>query len=103
MEKTTTLNLRVSPALKKEAEEILSKLGLSMSAAIDIYLKQITLTGGIPFPLVLPDAPKSFNMDKMTTEEIRAKLQQGYNDMTSGNVMDAEEALDRFEREKNIK
>ena len=49
MEKTTTLNLRVNPTVKQRAEEVLSQLGMPMSTAIDIYLKQISLSGGIPF------------------------------------------------------
>ncbi len=43
MEKTMTLNLRVNPEVKKNAEEVLSQLGMSMSTAIDIYLRQISL------------------------------------------------------------
>ena len=49
MEKTATLNLRVNPMVKERAEAVLSKLGVPMSTAIDMYLNQISLTGGIPF------------------------------------------------------
>ena len=51
MEKTATLNLRVNPAVKENAEAVLSKLGIPMSTAINMYLNQISLTGGIPFPV----------------------------------------------------
>ena len=54
MEKTATLNVRVSPEIKREAEEVLAQLGVSMSSAIDMFLRQISLTGGIPFPVTLP-------------------------------------------------
>lgn len=54
MEKTATLNLRVNPIVKERAEEVLSKLGVPMSTAIDMYLNQISLTGGIPFAITLP-------------------------------------------------
>ena len=47
MEKTATLNLRVNPTVKERAEAVLSKLGVPMSTAIDMYLNQISLTGGI--------------------------------------------------------
>ena len=49
MEKTATLNLRVNPTVKERAEKVLSQLGVPMSTAIDMYLNQISLTGGIPF------------------------------------------------------
>ena len=96
MEKTTTLNLRVNPDVKRRAEEVLSQLGIPMSTAIDIYLKQISLTGGIPFPVTLPKAPASVNADLMTTNEIRTKLQEGYNDMEKGNVQEAAAAFKKF-------
>ena len=76
MEKTTTLNLRVNPEVKKNAEEVLSQLGMPMSTAIDIYLKQISMTGGIPFPVTLPKAPASVNADAMTLEEIYSMLKK---------------------------
>ncbi len=48
MEKTMTLNLRVNPTVKQQAEDVLKQLGIPMATAIDMYLRQITLTGGIP-------------------------------------------------------
>ena len=98
MEKTTTLNLRVHPDVKRRAEEVLSQLGIPMSTAIDIYLKQISLTGGIPFAVTLPKAPVSVNADMMTTEEIHAKLKEGYNDIEKGNVQDASAAFRKFRK-----
>ena len=50
MEKTATLNLRVNPVVKQRAEAVLARLGIPMSTAIDIYLNQIAMTGGRPFP-----------------------------------------------------
>ena len=44
----------------------------------DIYLKQILMTGGIPFAVTLSKASVSVNVDSMTTEEIYAKLMEGF-------------------------
>lgn len=96
MEKSKTLNLRVNPEVKKKAEEVLAQLGIPMSTAIDIYLKQISLTGGIPFAVTLPKVPEGLNMDLMTTNEIRTKIQEGYDDMKAGNVENAAEAFNKF-------
>ena len=49
MEKSATLNLRVNPTLKSDAEKILSRLGIPMSTAVDMFLNQVVLVGGIPF------------------------------------------------------
>lgn len=96
MEKTATLNLRVNPIVKQRAEDVLTRLGIPMSTAIDIYLNQISLTGGIPFAVALPKAPQSINSDLMSNEEIHAKLREGYDDMKAGRVQDAASAFAKF-------
>jgi antitoxin component of RelBE/YafQ-DinJ toxin-antitoxin module len=67
-----------------------------MSTAIDMYLNQISLTGGIPFSVTLPKAPQSVNADLMTEDEIHAKLQEGYDDVKAGRVQDAATAFAKF-------
>ena len=93
MAKTATLNLRVDPESKAAAEDILGKLGLSMSTAMDMFLKQITLTGGLPFPVQLPQAPASVNADLMTEEEFVSKLERGVEAARKGQVRRAAEAF----------
>ena len=41
MEKSATLNLRVNPTLKSDAEKILSRLGIPMSTAVDMFLCEL--------------------------------------------------------------
>ncbi len=54
MDKSATLNLRVNPTVKEQAENVLRQLGIPMSTAIDMFLNQVTLVKGIPFPVTLP-------------------------------------------------
>lgn len=96
MEKSTTLNLRVNPAIKEQAEDVLKQLGIPMATAIDMYLRQISLTGGIPFAVSLPKAPAALNADNMTVAELHAVLQAGYDDIEAGNVQDASSAFSAF-------
>lgn len=96
MDKSATLNLRVNPTVKQRAEDVLVQLGIPMSTAIDMYLNQIFLTGGIPFAVTLPKAPQSVNADMMTYDEIHAKLQEGYDDVKAGRVQDAATAFAKF-------
>lgn len=96
MEKTTTLNLRVNPVIKQNAEDVLKQLGIPMATAIDMYLRQISLTGGIPFPLSLPKIPSAINAEEMSAAELRGALQAGYKDMREGRVRDAGEAFAAF-------
>jgi len=55
MGKTATIQTRVDPAVKRNAQIILNKLNISMSEAISIYLSQITLHRGIPFEIKIPN------------------------------------------------
>ena len=53
--KTATVLARVDPELKKEAEEILSRLGIPVSLLINMLYNQIVLRKGIPFELNIPE------------------------------------------------
>jgi len=98
MDKTTTLNLRVNPEVKQDAENVLRRLGIPMSTAVDMYLRQISLTGGIPFAVTLPKAPAEVNADLLSVEELHAALRVGYEDYQAGRVRDASGAFAEFRR-----
>ena len=48
----TTIQVRTEEKTKKTAMQILDKLGLDLSTAINIYLVQIIVKKGIPFEIV---------------------------------------------------
>ena len=93
MGKTATLNLRVNPDVIENAESVLAQLGIPMATAIDRYMKQISLVGGIPFSVVIPKAARTVNTEMMSVEEIHRKLEKGYADIEKGNVQDAARAI----------
>lgn len=49
----TTIQVRTQEKTKKNAQRVLKKLGLDLSTAINMFLEQIIIHGGIPFPLLL--------------------------------------------------
>lgn len=55
MAKTETIRARVEPALKRDAEAVLKKIGLTSSEAIGLFLTQVSLTKGLPFPVRIPN------------------------------------------------
>ena len=65
MSKTSSMNIRIEPNLKKQVEEILTDLGMNISDAVTIYFKQIVLTDSIPLQIKRP----KFN--KETLEAIK--------------------------------
>ena len=54
MGKTDTIHMRAEPDIKAGADNILSRLGLSTAEAINIFLNQVILNGGLPFEVKLP-------------------------------------------------
>lgn len=48
----TTLQVRTDEKKKKKAQHILKRLGLDLSAAVNVYLDQIIIRKGIPFQIL---------------------------------------------------
>src|SRR5574344_2420584 len=65
----TTMNLRIDGKLKKTAENVIDELGISMSAAITLYLKAIVREKGIPFPVTLEGKRKVSSYRQKTEDE----------------------------------
>ncbi len=51
---TVATNVRLDKETKDEATQILDGLGLSLSTAFNMFLKQITLRNGLPFSVEYP-------------------------------------------------
>jgi DNA-damage-inducible protein J len=49
MAKTATMHIRVDEEVKDSATEVVEQLGLSLSSAVNLYLKQIAIRREIPF------------------------------------------------------
>ena len=96
MEKSATLNLRINPTLKKDAESVLSRLGIPMSIAVDMFLNQVVLSGGIPFSVTLPKAPAGVDASSMSEAEIHAKIMKGYDSYKNGRSLSASDAFNEF-------
>jgi DNA-damage-inducible protein J len=56
VEKTQMVHARVDPQLKKAAERVFAKIGISTTEAIRLFLKQVELHKGLPFPVSIPNA-----------------------------------------------
>jgi DNA-damage-inducible protein J len=48
---TVALNIKVDSDLKSQADAVFSQIGLTTSAGINVYLKKVVASRGIPFEL----------------------------------------------------
>lgn len=58
MSETTTVSFRTDAAVKEAARELFADLGMDMSTAINIFLRQAITENGIPFQITRED-PRS--------------------------------------------
>lgn len=65
MNKVATINARIAPDLKIQAEAILHKVGLSTAEAIRIFYSQICLQNGLPFEVKIPNKKTLRAMDEL--------------------------------------
>ena len=56
MSKTVTVQARMKPQLKQEADAILAGLGINATTAITLFYTQMVRQGGIPIELKVPTA-----------------------------------------------
>ena len=101
MAKTANIYTRVDPEIKDKAEKILEQLGIPMSNAIGIFLRQIILHNGLPFDMTLP-TPAPLSYGSLSNEELNAELQKGVDDMKAGRVISADELEAEMKRRYGI-
>ncbi len=56
MAKSAMTHARLTPEVKEKAEEILKKLGISISSAYEMFYRQIIVHNGLPFDVRIPTA-----------------------------------------------
>lgn len=87
--RTANVFTRVDPETKEQAEAILNQLGIPMSNAIGMFLKQIVMHRGIPFDMKLPSGvPVAAGV--LTKEQFDAELEKGMDDVAAGRVLSAD-------------
>ena len=55
MATTTPTQIRIEESTKKQAVELLEGLGLNLSDAVNMFLRQVILQNGIPFEVKYPE------------------------------------------------
>jgi len=92
MAKTTNIYVRLEPGLKEEAEAILAQLGIPVSNAVNIFLKQVVMQRGLPFDVKLP-AKQPIVIADLTKDELNSELEKGYADFLKGNYKSSEQTF----------
>ena len=83
---TTNLSIRMDTELKKQAETMFSDMGLNMTTAMNMFLRQVVRQGKIPFEIAtdIPNAETIAAMkevDDMLSGKIVAKKYTNVNEL----------------------
>jgi len=71
--KDSIVTARIDSNLKKEAENILKKIGLNSSTAIGLFYSNVVINKGLPFRLRLDTVPSLSDAEQKNIEKILKK------------------------------
>ena len=101
MARTSNIFARVEPEVKEQAERVLEQLGIPMSNAIGLFLRQVVLQRGIPFDVKLPQA-KPVSIGSLNQEQFDAEIEKGLADLSAGKVIVAEHVAEYLHRDYGV-
>jgi len=81
---TSPTQIRIDSNVKTEANELFKELGIDMSSAVNIFLRQCVLHGGLPFKVEIP----KFNAETLAAMEEARDIMSGKIQATSYNTTD---------------
>lgn len=87
---TVPTQIRIDKDLKKQASELFAQLGLDISSATNIFLKQCVLRGGLPFSVELPE----YKSETLEAMEEAKRISRDPNTRRYASLSDALEDLD---------
>ncbi len=82
--KSGFVHSRIDGDIKEQASIILEKIGLNVSDAIRIFLHQVIMRKGMPFPVCIPNAEtiaamesanKGEDLEEVTLDQLRTQFQ----------------------------
>ncbi len=94
--KTANVNCRIAEDIKYKAEDILTRIGLPRSVAIDMFYRQIIMNNGLPFEVKIPSKP--LIRENMADEEFNSMIARGIKEASSDNLYDIDEVFDEISR-----
>ena len=72
MAKTATLNIRTDPIVKAQAEQIYQGFGITLTDAVNIFLRKSIMEGCLPFEMREPKPNATLRAAMQETEDILA-------------------------------
>lgn len=99
MPESTNISIRIDSELKGEAEQILSQFGMTMTGAVNMFLRQIVRERAVPLSLSL-DSGRALYADLLAAQ---AERNEGYIGRSSDEVFaDMRQMIERASQNGEI-
>lgn len=89
MAKTATINMRVNPEVKADAESIFSSLGMTLTEAINVFLHKAVMDGGLPFEVKQPRYNAATEAAMQEAREIMSGKREATSYASLSEILDA--------------
>lgn len=97
MARTSNIFVCVEPEIKEQAEQVLEQMGIPLSNAVSIFLRQVVLQKGMPFEVKLPRRqPLAYG--SMTKKRFDAELSRGMANIQEGKIYSAQDVMDELHK-----
>ena len=87
---TVPTQVRIDEELKKQSMELFAQLGIDMSSAMNMFLKQCVMRGGLPFAVEIPQ----YRSEVLEAMEEARRISKDPNTKKYGTFAEALEDLD---------
>ncbi|MBD5546710.1 MAG: type II toxin-antitoxin system RelB/DinJ family antitoxin [Lachnospiraceae bacterium] len=87
---TVQTQIRIDEDVKKQAVELFNQLGLDMSSAVNMFLRQAIMRGGLPFSVEIP----KFKPEVLDAMEEAKQISRDPNTKRYGSFAEALEDID---------
>lgn len=82
---TVPTQVRIDEDLKKQAVELFNQLGMDMSSAMNIFLRQCVMRGGLPFPVEVPqykaEVMEAMEEEKRISKDLNVKRYSSFSEV----------------------
>lgn len=99
MSRTASVYTRIDPKTKAQAEAVLEQLGISMSTAMEMYLRQIAMQRKIPFEMKLPEINKPIAYATLSDEQFNTLMDNAAKSYAEGLCSELSEYKTELEKD----
>ncbi len=87
---TVQTQIRIEEDVKKQAVELFNRLGIDMSSAVNMFLRQAIMRGGLPFSVEIP----KYKPEVLAAMEEARRISRDPNTKRYGSFAEALEDMD---------